>query len=77
MNLACLPVVVTPDAEELQRTIKQIGIARFVGRVNSGVIPSDEGYAAVEAYVEEAKKRPLLSKITMMMLGNRDSYSHR
>lgn len=62
---------------ELQVTIKQIGIARFVGRINSGVIPSDEGYAVVETFVAEAKERPLLSKVTKFVLGSDDSYLQR
>ncbi len=63
--------------EELQRTIEQIGIARFVGRINSGVIPSERGYAAVEHFVAQAKQRPLLSKLTYMVLGRIDTYAHR
>lgn len=64
-------------AEELQLTLKQIGIARFVGRINSGVIPSSEGYDAVEAYVENAQQRPFLSKLTSVLLNRSDSYAHR
>lgn len=64
-------------AEELQLTLKQIGIARFVGRINSGVIPSSEGYDAVEAYVENAQQRPFLSKLTCALLNRSDSYAHR
>lgn len=77
MKKAHLNVTVSPQDEELQRTIEQIGIARFVGRINSGVIPSERGYAAVEHFVAHAKKRPLLSKLTHLMLGRADSYAHR
>ncbi len=63
--------------KELQQMIEQIGIARFVGRINSGVIPSDTGYAAVEHFVSHAKQRPLLSRLTYLMLGRADAYTHR
>lgn len=62
-------------AAELQGTIEQIGIARFVSRINSGVIPNEAGYAALERFVEDAKRRPLLSKLTSVVLGNKDSYT--
>ena len=62
---------------ELQATIHQIGIARFVGRINSGLIPNDEGYAVVESFVEEAKQRPILSKVTKFVLNSNDSYIQR
>lgn len=62
---------------ELQKTIEEIGIARFVGRVNSGVIPSDKGYAAVEKFVSHAKERPLLSRLSYFMLGRADKYARR
>jgi hypothetical protein len=63
--------------EELLKTIEQIGIARFVGRINSGVIPSEMGYAAVEHFVTHAKERPLLSKLTHLVLGRVDTYARR
>jgi hypothetical protein len=69
--------VISHEADELQSTIKRIGIARFVGRVNSGVIESNAGYAAVEAYVQNAQQRPLVSRITGALLGARDTYLRR
>jgi len=62
---------------DLQRTLEQIGIARFVGRISSGVIPSEQGYAAVEQYVSHAKERPFLSRLTYLMLGRSDAYLNR
>ena len=64
-------------AEDLKLTLQKIGIARFVGRINSGVIPSSEGYDAVEAYVDNAQQRPFLSKLTSALLNRADSYAHR
>ncbi len=61
----------------LVKTIERIGIARFVGRVNSGVIPSEQGYAAVEQYIAHAKERPLLSRLTHLVLSQSDTYAHR
>lgn len=66
-----------PNAEDLQQTIKQIGIARFVGRINSGVIPSSTGYKAVQAFVGDAERRPFASRLTRLILKNGDSYAHR
>lgn len=77
MRKARLKVESSSYDEGLQRTIEQIGIARFVGRINSGVIPSEQGYAAVEHFVEDAKKRPLLSKLSHLVLGRTDTYAHR
>lgn len=62
-------------AEQLQATIQEIGIARFVGRISSGVIPSREGHQAVEQYVAQEKSRPLLSKVSHFVLGRTDPYS--
>lgn len=67
----------TQAVSELQVTFKQIGIARFVGRINSGIIPPDEGYAVVETFVEKAKERPFLSRVTKFVLGSNDSYTQR
>lgn len=62
---------------DLQKTIESIGIARFVGRINSGVIPGPEGYAVVEQFVARAQARPFLSRLSSAVLGRRDSYRHR
>ncbi|MFW5333260.1 hypothetical protein [Hydrogenophaga sp. ZJX-1] len=62
---------------ELLKTIEQIGIARFVGRINAGVIPTEQGYAAVEHFVAHAKERPFVSKVAHMVLGRVDSYALR
>jgi hypothetical protein len=65
----------TTNAEELQRTIKEIGLARFVGRIQSGFVAEEEGYNAVDAYVDNARKRPLLSQIVHAILNRQDVYS--
>jgi len=62
---------------ELLKTIQEIGIARFVGRINAGIIPPDQGYAAVEHFISHAKERPLVSKVAHMVLGRVDSYALR
>ena len=69
-------VALAPDPE-LLRTIEEIGIARFVGRINAGIIPADQGYAAVEHFVSHAKERPFVSKVAHMVLGRVDSYALR
>lgn len=63
------------EAAELQQTIEEIGLARFIGRINSGVIPTDVGFRAMEVFVSSEKERPLLSKLTQVVLGRTDSYT--
>ena len=68
----------TPEEiAELQGTISEIGLARFIGRIDSGVIPASAGYEAVEHFVLHEKSRPFLSKLTQAVLGRPDSYSKR
>jgi uncharacterized protein (DUF2062 family) len=62
---------------ELLQLIEDIGVARFVGRINAGVVSSELGYAALEYFVSQAKERPLASKVAHAMLGRSDTYSHR
>jgi hypothetical protein len=68
-----------PSAEvlELQETLKKIGLARFIGRINSGVIPDHAGYEAVQNFVSDEQSRPLLSLFTQALLGRTDSYTRR
>lgn len=76
MKSSEMKVHLTPEILELHRTIESIGIARFVGRINSGIIPSEEGYAALELFVSKAKSRPFLSRISNLVLGGTDTYAH-
>jgi hypothetical protein len=41
------------EAGRLDAIIRQIGIARFVGRINFGVIDSTPGYKAIKRLVSE------------------------
>lgn len=63
----------TSSSEELQKMIEQIGIARFVGRINSGLIPRESGYDAVKQFIAYAKERPLLSRLTRSVLRRTDT----
>ncbi len=60
---------------ELEEVLDRIGAVRFVGRINSGVIPSDEGYRVLEQMVERESERPFISKLTHLFLCRPDSYS--
>lgn len=62
---------------ELLKLIEDIGVARFVSRINAGVISSESGYATLEHFVSQAKERPLASKVAHAMFGRVDSYGHR
>lgn len=61
-------------AADLQKTIESIGLARFIGRINSGGIPTDLGNAAVERFIASEQSRPLLSVLSQTLFGRRDSY---
>ena len=63
------------SSSELQTTIRSIGLARFVGRINSGVIPTTEGYEAVKTFVAEDRQRPLISRLTTTFFGRPEPYS--
>lgn len=68
----------TPPASDLLlQQVRAIGLARFVGRINAGVIRSDEGYEAVEAFLSEERKRPLLSRLTHLIVGRDDTFTDK
>jgi len=64
-------------AERLDKTLAEIGVARFVGRINAGVIESTEGYEAVERLVSREKARPLLSRLSHAILGKTDTFDSK
>jgi hypothetical protein len=59
-------------AERLARQIHEIGVARFVGRINAGMIDATVGYRAVETFSVEEQRRPLVSRLAHMLVGKRD-----
>lgn len=63
------------EAGRLDETVREIGVARFVGRINSGVIDPTPGYAAVERLANEQSERPFLSKVAHALLGRRDTFT--
>jgi hypothetical protein len=63
------------QVEVLVRQIAEIGLPRFVGRLNSGLIPLEEGYRAVEVFVAAAKQRPFISRLGQSILGRTDSFA--
>ena len=72
-----LPDGLSAEMVELQDTLSEIGLARFIGRISSGVIPDHAGYEAVQHFVSHEKTRPLLSVFTQALLGRPDSYTKR
>ncbi|MCZ8218259.1 MAG: hypothetical protein O9337_02470 [Acidovorax sp.] len=68
---------VSSEVVELRRTIEIIGLARFVGRINSGLIPSWEGYAVVEQFVDQANVRPFVSRLSNLLFHRRESHFRR
>lgn len=63
-----------PSLDEHVRTIQDIGVARFVGRIHAGFVPSHAGYAAIEAFVSHERERPFLSKVVHTVLGRPESF---
>lgn len=59
---------------ELQGVLDDIGIARFVGRINAGVIPSEVGLEVINAFVAAEERRPFVSRLAHSFLGRRDSF---
>jgi hypothetical protein len=76
-----LPAKATSNLEgsraDLLAAIDEIGLARFVGRINSGVVSAEEGYAAVEQYIADGKERSFVSKVVHAVFGRSDSYQRR
>jgi len=58
---------------ELEATIRDIGVARFVGRINSGVVETEVGYKALDRYVAKTKERPALSRLASFLLDKEDA----
>lgn len=58
---------------ELEATIRDIGVARFVGRINSGVVETEVGYKALDRYVAKTKERPVLSRLASFLLDKEDA----
>ena len=60
--------------EKLVAKIHEIGLARFVGRIQSGVVSTDTGYEAVDQFVAAEKRRPFLSRLGQALVGRTDAY---
>lgn len=65
------------EAGQLDETVREIGVARFVGRINSGVIDATHGYQAVERFANAQAERSLLSRVTHVLLGRTDTFGPR
>lgn len=66
--------VLSYEAGLLDETLKEIGVARFVGRINSGVIDSVAGYKALERYALQQSDRPLLSRLSHLLMDRLDTF---
>ena len=60
--------------EMFQAVLRDIGMARFVGRINAGVIPSEVGLEVINAFVSAEERRPFVSRLAHSVLGRRDSF---
>lgn len=71
------PARSSSEVELLEAKISEIGLARFVGRINSGLIPPSLGYEAVQNFLAHEKQRPFLSRLTQALVGRTDAYLKR
>lgn len=65
------------DQDQLDILISTIGLARFVGRINSGLIDERTGYDTVARFMQHAHRRPFLSRLSHAMLGRTDTFEDR
>ena len=70
-------VSVDSGAAALDRTVREIGVARLVGRINSGVIDPEAGYRALERFMAQEHARPFLSRLSHSLLGRPDTFDLR
>lgn len=62
--------------EDLKQVLRDIGIARFASRMDSGIIDPVAGDYVLGWYVQEARKRPLLSKLAHFIAGREDNFTN-
>ena len=82
MTDASLPLASHPEASDehdrrvaaMLVLIRDIGIARFAGRISAGVIPGEIGYEAIDRFVTSEKRRPFVSAIAHMIAGKSDTF---
>lgn len=63
-----------PSVDSLVTEIRRIGLARFVSRVNAGVVSPDLGYMAIHTYLNSERERPLVSRLTHLLVGRQDTF---
>ncbi|WP_157256631.1 hypothetical protein [Methyloversatilis discipulorum] len=65
------------EIDSLTKTIEDIGLARFIGRINAGVVDPDAGLTALNSFVEKEAARPLISRVAHFLLCKEDSYKNQ
>lgn len=60
--------------QELYAVLKTIGVGRFSGRINAGLIEPDLGYRCVELLAEREEVRPFASRISHLLTGRIDTF---
>lgn len=62
------------SVEELRSTLREIGVARFEGRIEAGIIDRAKGEAVVDAFIAEQRSRPWVSRVVNFVLDAEESY---
>jgi hypothetical protein len=65
---------VTATESDLDKLIREIGVARFASRISAGLIDDNAGYKAIERFVKADVHRPFLSRLGQALLDRPDSY---
>jgi len=63
-----------PTVAELESTLREIGVARFEGRIEAGLIDKTEGEAVVDGFMREQRSRPWVSRVIGLVLDTDEAY---
>lgn len=63
-----------PTVAQLAATLHEIGVARFEGRIEAGLIDKTEGEAVMEQFIEEQRTRPWVSRVANLVLDTDEAY---
>ena len=68
------PSGVQEQLDALRDEIHRLGLTRFVGRLNSGIIDPEIGSQALELHLAEYFESNIISRITHLLCNRADTY---
>lgn len=69
--------VAIAELQELKEQVRKLGAARFVGRINGGIISPGLGYEALQAVADERGNRSFLVRLARAISGTPDTFVSR